>query len=124
MHLEEMGLPQALECVVDTLPSEEFGPGACLYHGFVSIIAYEAGGGLAFGVLHPADDRDKCPRGEPAGVMVPWIFDVRKTANQIRRLARAANRLYDELGIGIGPLPNVYDMAKLEMQLAANQPSE
>lgn len=98
-HLENKGLPALLECTLDPMTTEDFGSGACLYHNSVCVIAYDYEDSLAFGVLHPADEREICPEGEPRPFSVPWDFDPQETAKMIRRLAADANRIYKKLGI-------------------------
>lgn len=104
LHVETKGLQNILDCTLDVMVTDEFGAGACLYHNFVCIIAYDADNGrVGFGVLHPADDKDKCPVFDPPGFLVGWDFDAKETAKGIRRLALAANVLYKKLGIEIVP---------------------
>jgi len=104
IHVETKGIHDLLECTLDVMVTEEFGSGACLYHNYVCIIAYDAANGrVGFGVLHPADDKDKCPPYEPNGFSVPWEFDPKETAKRIRRLALEANVLYKKLGIEVVP---------------------
>lgn len=104
-HVEKKGLQNILDCTLDVMTTEEFGSGACLYHNYVCIIVYDMGSSsrIGIGVLHPADDKEKCPPFEPAGFAVPWDFDAKETAKSIRRLAQAANKLYKDLGIEIVP---------------------
>ena len=104
-YIEAKGLHKILECTIDPMTSEEFGSGVCMYHAYVSVIAHDAaGGGIAFDILHPADDRDACPSGFPKGFEVEWDFDVLETSKRVRRLTSVANAVYAALGIGIEPL--------------------
>lgn len=98
-HLESKRLHDLLECTLDSFSTDEFGSGACLYHAFVSVICHKTEFGLAFDVLHPADERHRCPEGVPFGFTVPWDFDRMKVAKAVRKLAGAANDLYESLGI-------------------------
>jgi hypothetical protein len=100
-HIESKSLHNILECTLDPMETEEFGAGACLYHGHVCIIAHkEYEGTLSFDVLHPADDKALCPEGLPIGFIVVWDFDALETSRLVRRLAAAANKIYRDLGIG------------------------
>ena len=113
-HIERKGLHCLLECTLDPMRTDEFGGGACLYVAYVSLIAHEKTGQIMFDVLHPADDRDVCPTGEPIGFSVPWDFEPRKTAQQVRRLAARASALYQAFGIDCEPATTLSD-AKREI---------
>lgn len=96
-RLEALG--DALGDEWDSMPTEEFGSGTCICVAGVSIMAYEADEKLAFDVLHPADHRNRCPAGEPAGFRTPWQFNTEEVVQRIRMMADAANTLYERLGI-------------------------
>jgi len=100
LHLEGKKLHDILECTLDPLETDEFGAGACLYHGHVCVIAYKKGNEMAFDILHPADDAHLCQKGCPSGFSVPWDFNTLETSKRVRQLASRANRLYREMGIG------------------------
>jgi hypothetical protein len=100
-HLRQKKLDDFLECELDTMPSKEFGPGASLYHAFVDVVAHRDGDMLRFDVLHPADERDKCPVGKPEGFSVPLDFNPLAVSQKIRRLAREAAAIYEKMGINV-----------------------
>lgn len=100
-HLRQKKLDSFLECDLDTRPSEEFGPGASLYHACVDIVAHVNDGRIRFDVLHPADEREKFPPNKPAGFSVPWDFDPLSVSQRIRRMAREAIALYEKMGIDV-----------------------
>lgn len=99
-HLRDKGLPALLATEADSLPTKEFGAGACMNCQGVCILAHEGLKVIRFDVLHPADDRHRCPVSSPAGFEVERDFDPRVVAEKIVELASRANALYAELGVG------------------------
>lgn len=101
-HIRSKKLDALLECSLDTRPTDEFGPGASLFHSFVDIVVSQTEtGDLYFGVLHPADDRDRCPENEPKGFVLPWDFKPNVAAKQVRALAAEALALYKRLDVQV-----------------------